>query len=124
LAALGKKESTGRLPEAERKRVKNVSTRAIPVQWVIGDAERAEASFFRINKQGTALDSVETPLFMGMANLLAKRLANNDSGFFIKFTKCRKQLEDALVTHKPLIGAIVQQTHTGKRYATVATLFD
>jgi hypothetical protein len=76
------------------------------------------------NKQGTALDSVETPLFMGMANLLAKRLANNDSGFFIKFTKCRKQLEDALVTHKPLIGAIVQQTHSGKRYATVATLFD
>jgi hypothetical protein len=62
LAALGKKESTGRLPEAERKRVKNVSTRAIPVQWVIGDAERAEASFFRINKQGTALDSVETLL--------------------------------------------------------------
>ncbi len=50
------------LPEAERKRVKSLSTRAIPVQWVLGDAERAEASFFKINKQGTPLDSVETLL--------------------------------------------------------------
>jgi hypothetical protein len=259
------------LPEAERKRVKSLSTRAIPVQWVVGDAERAEASFFKINKQGTPLDAIETllishrkrpcaiaarsiiragmghkywsrfdaskrqrieerskelyqvlfepevkapvktldlplgggvgvraalellidfilvanqdqegkpaevkeqpedasgdgtlevlarslrlaqritgndcgslglhpavyfygpsgrhvaPLFMGMARLLAKKLIDNDKTFFPRFTACRRQLEDALVEHKPLIGAIVHQTHSGRRYGTVSNLFE
>ena len=34
-------------------------TRGLPVQWVEGNAEKAEASFFKINTQGTPLDDLE-----------------------------------------------------------------
>lgn len=43
-------------------KVSNVLTRALPVQWVKGDAEKAEASFFKINTQGTPLDEIEHSL--------------------------------------------------------------
>jgi len=43
-------------------KVSSVLTRALPVQWVKGDAEKAEASFFRINTQGTPLDEIEHAL--------------------------------------------------------------
>jgi hypothetical protein len=47
------------LEEKERRRIYPVVSRAIPVQWVEGNAEKAEASFFKINTQGTALDDIE-----------------------------------------------------------------
>lgn len=37
----------------------NIFTRGIHVQWIQGSQEVAEASFFKINSQGTPLDSVE-----------------------------------------------------------------
>lgn len=43
----------------ERRRLNRFSTGTIPIQWVIGDVEKAESSFFKINKQGTPLDEVE-----------------------------------------------------------------
>jgi hypothetical protein len=43
-------------------RLKNVSSRALELQWVEGDANVAEASFFKINTQGTALDKTEEAL--------------------------------------------------------------
>jgi hypothetical protein len=259
------------LPEAERMVAKSLSTRSIPVQWVHGNADKAEASFFKINTQGTPLDDIEqllisnrkrpgaiaarsiiragsghkywsgfgpdkrkaieeksrvlfqilfepeitapiktldlplggaagvrtalafltdfilvanrnqegkpagikdqdedpdgdatvavlnrtlalanritgneggslglhpavyfygpsgrhtTQLFMGVATLLARKLVNNDSGFFKKFTDCRKKFEDFLIANKQLIAAIIQQTRSGKRQQTIADLFD
>jgi hypothetical protein len=259
------------LPEADRIKAKNLSTRAIPVQWVLGDAEKAEASFYRINTQGTPLDDIEEllirnrrrpapiaarsiiragmghkywsrftaenrvrienaarmlyqvlfepeldapiktldlplggvagvrtalsllidfvliasrnqqgtpakvddqpedetgeltiqvleksvalagritgntkgslglhpavyfygpsgrhapPLFMGMVTLIARKVSNNDDSFFRTFTECRKSLEDALLKSKPLLAAIIQQTRSVKRYATVADVLD
>lgn len=45
---------------AEEKRKLNVIvSRGIPIQWVKGDADKAESSFFKINTKGTPLDSVE-----------------------------------------------------------------
>ncbi len=41
------------------KRLRNFSTGKIPVQWVYGNADRAQDSFFKINKQGTPLDDTE-----------------------------------------------------------------
>lgn len=41
------------------KRLKNFSGRELELQWVSGDASIAEASFFKINTQGTALDKTE-----------------------------------------------------------------
>lgn len=43
-------------------------------------------------------------LFLGMARLIAERVRNNDSGFFKKFTRVRKQLEKFLIDNKSLIG--------------------
>lgn len=47
------------LEEKERRRIFPIVSRAISVQWVEGNAEKAETSFFKINTQGTALDDIE-----------------------------------------------------------------
>ena len=44
------------------RRASNATTRTLSLQWVEGDAEKAESSFFKINKQGTPLDKVEERL--------------------------------------------------------------
>ncbi|MBR9910898.1 MAG: DUF262 domain-containing protein [Gammaproteobacteria bacterium] len=43
----------------ERKRVNAIISRGLPIQWVKGDADKAESSFFKINTKGTPLDSIE-----------------------------------------------------------------
>lgn len=47
------------LPEDDRRRLAGVASRALHIQWVSGNAEKAEASFFKINTEGTPLDDVE-----------------------------------------------------------------
>lgn len=44
------------------KRLKHLGSRQLELQWVTGDADVAEASFFKINTQGTPLDKVEEML--------------------------------------------------------------
>lgn len=44
------------------KRAKNMVTRSVDLQWVEGDAARAESSFFKINTQGTPLNKTEEML--------------------------------------------------------------
>lgn len=53
------KNSKSDLPQEERKKVTNAISRGLPVQWVKGDAGKAEQSFFKINTQGTPLDKIE-----------------------------------------------------------------
>jgi Protein of unknown function DUF262 len=43
----------------EVQRARNMATRSLSLQWVVGDAEKAESSFFKINTQGTPLDKTE-----------------------------------------------------------------
>lgn len=43
----------------ERKKVNAIISRGLPIQWVKGDADKAESSFFKINTKGTPLDEVE-----------------------------------------------------------------
>lgn len=43
----------------EMRMLQIVSSRALSIQWVPGNAEKAEASFFKINTKGTPLDSIE-----------------------------------------------------------------
>lgn len=43
----------------ERRKLNAVITRGLPIQWVKGDADKAESSFFKINTKGTPLDEVE-----------------------------------------------------------------
>lgn len=40
-------------------RLGNFVRRGLQVQWIYGDADKAESSFFKINTQGSALDPVE-----------------------------------------------------------------
>lgn len=53
------KKAKESLAEEEKKRLHIISTRALPIQWVNGDANKAEASFFKINTKGTPLDNIE-----------------------------------------------------------------
>ncbi|ENE0576999.1 DUF262 domain-containing protein, partial [Escherichia coli] len=46
----------------ESRRLTNIYVRALQVQWVKGDSDKAETSFFNINKKGTPLDEVEETL--------------------------------------------------------------
>lgn len=44
----------------EQRKVLNILTsRGLPVQWVEGDTDKAETSFFNINMKGTPLDGIE-----------------------------------------------------------------
>ena len=47
------------LDVSERKKMNTVISRGIPIQWVKGDADKAESSFFKINTKGTPLDDIE-----------------------------------------------------------------
>jgi hypothetical protein len=48
--------------EEVARRAQVLFTRALPLQWIQGDASVAESSFFKINSQGTPLDDTETLL--------------------------------------------------------------
>ncbi|WP_244315826.1 HNH endonuclease family protein [Streptomyces albidochromogenes] len=54
---------------------KNLSATAIHLQWVNGEAEKAESSFFRINQQATPIDSTELDMIKARRkpNALAAR---------------------------------------------------
>ena len=43
----------------DRKLINALIIRSLPIQWVNGDADKAEISFFNINRQGTPLDETE-----------------------------------------------------------------
>lgn len=62
------------------------------------------------------------PMFMGTVSLIGKRLANNDSSFFAKFTSVRSQLEEVLVQHKDLIATILQKHSSNRRNAAYERL--
>jgi len=59
------------LTETERRKINTVGSRAIPVQWVHGNAEKAEASFFKINTKGTPLDDIEELLLQNRKKPIA-----------------------------------------------------
>jgi hypothetical protein len=47
------------LDVTERKKLTALISRGLPIQWVKGDADKAESSFFKINTKGTPLDDIE-----------------------------------------------------------------
>lgn len=59
------------LAEDEKKRLQIISTRALPIQWVNGNADKAEASFFKINTKGTPLDNIEELLLQNRKKPIA-----------------------------------------------------
>lgn len=47
------------LTAEQRKKLSTLIARGLPVQWVKGDTNKAETSFFNINMKGTPLDALE-----------------------------------------------------------------
>lgn len=50
------------LPANTQKQYRTAISRGLSIQWVSGDVEKAEASFFNINMKGTPLDKLEENL--------------------------------------------------------------
>ena len=63
--------SASGLEDKQKRRVANVLTRALDLQWVEGTPEVAETSFFKINSQGTRLDDVEEMLLRNRTKAIA-----------------------------------------------------
>ncbi len=55
-------ETSSKSDEISRRRSNRLFTRSLSLQWVQGNAEVAEISFFKINSQGTPLDDTEETL--------------------------------------------------------------
>lgn len=53
------------------RRASNMARRSVRVQWVEGNAEKAESSFYKINTQGTPLDDVEELLIKNRRTSIA-----------------------------------------------------
>jgi len=62
------------------------------------------------------------PMFMGTVALIGQKLANNDSGFFKKFTLAREKVESALIEYKDLIATILQRQASNRRSAAYERL--
>lgn len=62
------------------------------------------------------------PMFMGTVALIGQKLANNDSGFFKKFTLVRKLVESSLIKYKDLIATILQRQASRRRAASYEKL--
>jgi hypothetical protein len=65
-----------------------------------------------------------SPMFMGTAKLLAKKIINNDKKFFQTFTEVRSSLEDVLIEHKDLMATILQKLISLRRAEKYADLLD
>lgn len=59
------------LTPSQRRIIATVGSRGIPIQWVSGDAEKAESSFFKINTKGTPLDGIEELLLQNRKKPIA-----------------------------------------------------
>lgn len=63
-------------------------------------------------------------MFMGTVTLVGRKLANNDSSFFKKFTAIRCELERVLIANKDLIATILQKHLSPKRVDIYCDLLD
>lgn len=78
------------------KRGSNLVTRALDLQWVQGNADVAETSFFNINSQGTPLDEVESMLIRNRNKAVAiasRAILRSGSGhkYWSRFTAAHQQ---------------------------------
>lgn len=82
------------------KRANNLVTRALDLQWVQGNADVAETSFFNINSQGTPLDDVESMLIKNRNKAIAiasRGILRAGSGhkYWSRFSQARqRQIEE------------------------------
>jgi hypothetical protein len=92
-----------------KRRARNLATRSLSLQWVEGDAAKAETSFFKINTQGTPLHKTEERLLRERRNpiaISARSIVRAGTGhkYWSRFDEdSKKQIEaSALKLHKLL----------------------
>lgn len=66
-----KREDQDGIDPVKKKRLSNLTTRGLSVQWVSGNIDKAEESFFNINMKGTPLDELEETLLRNRFNPIA-----------------------------------------------------
>tara|TARA_B110001454_G_C12702454_1_gene427176 strand:+ start:209 stop:1765 length:1557 start_codon:yes stop_codon:yes gene_type:complete len=96
-------------------RMVTFATRGLQVQWIIGDADKAESSFFKINTQGSALDPIEEKILRNRSKpsaIAARSIARAATGhkYWSKFTPeiQEKISEKSASIHKSLFSPEVQ----------------
>lgn len=62
-------------------------------------------------------------LFLGMVLLISRKMKDNDSSFFAKFTKARALLEKFLIDNKSLIGILLQNMSKQTRVSKMRDLY-
>jgi hypothetical protein len=62
-------------------------------------------------------------LFLGMALLISRKMKDNDSEFFQKFTKSREKMEAFLIENKSLIGILLQNMNKQARVGKIRDLY-
>ena len=81
-------------------RARRLAILAIQVQWVTGNADKAEASFFRINQKAVVIDATELKLLEARNNpnaLAARAIIHSGTGhkYWSKFDEAKKrQIQD------------------------------
>lgn len=63
-------------------------------------------------------------LFLGIVDLIARNLRNNNKQFFVKFTSARSQIERFIVENKSLIGILLQNTGKKLRVSRMREMFE
>jgi hypothetical protein len=63
-------------------------------------------------------------LFLGMAWLIQDAVRNNNSRFFIEFTRWRSHIEAFLIANKSLIGLAVQNMAKGQRVKNIKLMYE
>lgn len=83
------------------KRLKHYGSRQLDLQWVGGDADVAEVSFFKINTQGTPLDKTEEELLRNRSRapaIAARSMVRAAAGhkYWSKFDESHRKTIEAL----------------------------
>jgi len=97
--------------DLKNRRAKSLGSLAIQLQWVEGNSQKAEESFFRINQQGTPISNTEIKLIKSRAcanGLAARAIVRSGKGhnYWSKFTeaiqndiyKVAKEINEMLFT--------------------------
>lgn len=93
-------EHPEKVQEQIKKRAKNLGTLALQLQWVEGDADKAEASFFKINQSAATINNTEIYLLQKRkkpSGLTARAIVRSGTGhkYWSKFNdEIRAEVEE------------------------------
>lgn len=104
------------ITQEQRTKLLTLTSRGLPVQWVQGNADKAETSFFNINTKGTPLDALEELLLKNRRKpvpISARAIIRAGKGhkYWSEFPveMARKIEQEALALHKLLFSPEIKR---------------